>query len=242
MKHITFRLFLAFLTFTIGISFTAFWMFRSEISDLHISQIQNLPNTNPTIDKNQTTEDVAGNVFKFNDIDNDDKPPIKIIGRGELCEEHYLLKKIAREKNKVSRIVELKTFKTEGETYSPELEKWFETIHRDELVTFELRHKQGKGLIFRANVAGATGIAANFNNWHIQDSKHSITFRSLSDNPNLIFIDEAGLLNYYSIDYGYTFLANIRDWNNLTLDLKRYRINDDGESQLVDEELNVKCK
>jgi hypothetical protein len=160
---------------------------------------------------------------------------------GELCE-NYLLKKIANDKATGSRVVKLKSFDTSQETLSPEIKKWLQTIHEDMLATFELQHQKEKGLILRANVAVATGIAANFTNWHTQFDNHSITFRSLSENPKLIYLDKRGRLNYYSIDYGRTFLDKGRDWNNLTLDLMRYRIRSDGESQLVSKELNVKCK
>lgn len=91
-----------------------------------------------------------------------------------------------------------------------------------------------KALILRANDAGATGIGANFENWFIQLDSRSISFRSLSDNPNLIFWDKNGVLNYYSIDYGDKFLKN-KDWDNLTLDLQRFTIDDAGKSQLINE-------
>lgn len=112
------------------------------------------------------------------------------------------MKKVAKEKALGSRIVKLKSFTTNDKNHSRELEKWFQTIHEDMLVTFELQYKKEKGLILRANVAGATGIAANFANWHIQFNNHSINFRSLSENPKLSYLDKSGSLNYYSIDYG----------------------------------------
>jgi hypothetical protein len=109
------------------------------------------------------------------------------------------------------------------------------------LVTYELRHKEKKVLLLRANVAGATGIASNFANWFIRFDNLSINFRSLSEDPKLIFLDKNGLLNYYSVDYGDKFLEK-RDWDNLTLDLFRYRINPNGESELLSEEYNLMCK
>ncbi len=87
--------------------------------------------------------------------------------------------------------------------------------------------------------SSTTGIASNFQNWHIRLDNHSVEFLSLSENPKLIFWDKNGLLDYYSITYGGKFLDN-KDWDNLTLDLLRYRINFNGESQLLSEEQDVR--
>ncbi|MGB7070786.1 MAG: hypothetical protein WBD22_14930 [Pyrinomonadaceae bacterium] len=165
---------------------------------------------------------------------------IVIKGGGETCEE-YLLRKIAKEEAGGGRTVKLKAFNTDDETLSPELKEWLQTsIHMEMLATFELRNKETKALILRANLARATGIAANFQNWFIQLDNRSVNFRSLSKNPELIFCDKDGLLNYYSVDYGRKFLEN-RNWDNLTLDLKRFRVDAEGKSQLISEETNIRC-
>ncbi|HRK52231.1 MAG TPA: hypothetical protein PLN05_17570 [Pyrinomonadaceae bacterium] len=170
-----------------------------------------------------------------------DEKALVIKGGGQTCEE-YLLKKIAKEKAGVGRTVKLKDFNTDDETLPPELKEWLQTsIHMEMLATFELRTKKKEALILRANIARATGIAANFANWFIQLDNRSINFRSLSKNPELIFWDKDGLLNYYSVDYGSIFLEN-RDWDNVTLDLQRFTIDAEGKSQLISEEQNVKCK
>jgi hypothetical protein len=56
-----------------------------------------------------------------------------------------------------------------------------------------------------------------------------------------VFWDKDGLLNYYSVVYSDEFISD-KDWDNLTMDLKLYRINADGSKQLVSEEENVKCE
>lgn len=158
-----------------------------------------------------------------------------------LCE-NYLLKKINEEKANGSRILRLKTFNPDDETLSPELKEWLQTkIHLEMLVAFELQSKEKKLLLLRANVAGATGIAASFENWFIQFDSYSINFQSLSDNPKLIFFDKEGLVNYYSIDFNYTSKEN-KNWDDVPLNLLQYKITSNGESQLVGEEPNVKCK
>lgn len=193
----------------------------------------------PNVAGKSTPANVAVNAQTPVVVKGDEKPIV--IKGGENCEE-YLLKKIAKEKAEGSGTVKLKTFNTDDETLSPELKQWLQTsIHEEMLVAFELRHKEKKALILRANVAGATGIAANFENWFVQLDNHSINFRSLSKNPELIFWDKDGSLNYYSVDYGEKFLKN-RDWDNLTEDLLRNKISLDGESQLISEERNVKCE
>jgi hypothetical protein len=181
---------------------------------------------------------VASNNIQVND---ESSRPVRYVkGGGELCEK-YLFKKIAKEKTKDSRTVKLKAFDTDEDNLSPELKDWLQTIHLEMLVVFELRQKDKKVLIFRANVAGATGIAANFTNWFIQFENRSINFRSLSEEPKLIFLNKDGSLNYYSVDYGDKFLEK-RDWDNLTLNLLRYKINPNGKSELLSEEYNLMCE
>lgn len=189
---------------------------------------------------NKTPLNIAANSQTPVNVQTNEKPVIKIKGGGELCENN-LLKKIAVEKAEGSQIIKLKAFNPDDETLSSELKKWFQEIHSEMLVPFELQLKEKKVLILRANIAGATGIAANFENWFIQSDTYSLNFRSLSENPELIFFDKTGLLNYYSIDYGEAFLKN-RDWDNLSLNLLQYKINLDGKSELIGEERNVKCK
>jgi hypothetical protein len=185
-----------------------------------------------------------------------------VIRGGELCE-GYLLKKIAREQAKGSRMVKLKAkeplpvgmgrgaenspivrlsvFKTHNRALSASLEKWLKNEDVENLAAFRLDHKEKQALILGSTNIGATGIASNFQNWHIRLANHSIEFLSLSENPRLIFWDRRGQLNYYAIDYGDEFLKD-RNWDNLTLDLRLFRISSDGEARLVSEEQDVRCK
>lgn len=163
-----------------------------------------------------------------------------VIKGGEICEE-YLLKKIAKEKAEGSRMVKLKSFNIDDETLSSNIKKWLETKDEEKLTAFELSNKDKKALILGSWNMAATGIASNFQNWYIHSDTYQTKFLSLSEDPRLIFWDKNGMLNYYSVTYGSKFLEN-KDWENLTLNLLQYKISPDGESQLVSEERNVKCK
>lgn len=189
-------------------------------------------------------------------------PPMRFVkGGGAICE-NYLLKIIAKEKIEKTRlvklnskepqpirmgrsaenspIVKLKVFETDNKFLSDDLEKWLQSRDIENLVGFELQHGEKKALILGSNNIAATGIASNFQNWYIRLDNQPIKFLSLSENPKLIFWDKTGLLNYFSISYGDKFLEN-KDWDNLTLDLLRYRVNKDGKSELVNKESNVRC-
>jgi len=158
---------------------------------------------------------------------------------GELCEKH-LLEQIAEEA-KDSQIIKLKVFDTKDDKLAPDLKKWLENMDKDNLVAYELRHNDHRALLLGSTNLGATGIAANFQNWYLNLNNHSVKFLSLSENPNLVFWDKDGLLNYYSVEYGKSFLEN-RNWDNLTLDLIRHSIDSNGASTIVSEERNVKCQ
>ncbi len=234
MRKSKWKLGIALLTFFIGTVFALVWL-ASENKPIKSFEVS-LPQE-PEIK-------ASAQIVASNNVQTNDKAsrPVRFVkDGGEFCEK-YLVKKIAKEKEEDSRTFKLKAFDIEDESLSPKLKDWLQTsIHTEMLVTYELRHKEKKVLLLRANVAGATGIASNFTNWFIQFDNLSLNFRSLSEDPKLIFLDKNGLLNYYSVDYGDKFLEK-RDWDNLTLDLFRYRINPNGESELLSEEYNLMCK
>lgn len=171
--------------------------------------------------------------------DGNNKPVIKIDRGGKLCES-YLLRKIVKEKAEGSRIEKLKDFDTENDALASEIKEWLQPIRKGPLKAFELKNEKKKTLILSSIVMGATGKAANFEAWYVQTANRPVEFRSLSENPNLIFWDRNGSLNYYSVDYGSTSLDNGEDWK-YTLDLLRYRVGSGGESELVAEERNLQC-
>lgn len=191
-----------------------------------------------SVNVNGTTANVTINAQRSVNDHGNKKP--NIIKGGVICED-YLLKKIAAEKAEDSQMVKLTAFNTDEETLSPDLKKWLDTANEQKLVVLEFRRREKTALVFGSYNTKATGLASNFQNWYIRLDSQSIIFLSLSEDPRLIFWDRSGLLNYYAIDYSNEFLKN-KDWDNLSLDLLQYRINPDGESQLVSEERNLRCE
>ena len=169
-----------------------------------------------------------------------EKRPLQVIKGGPLCE-NYLLAKIGSLKARGTQQMKLKDFRTQIETLSPDLKKWLETADSKKLVSFELKSDVKKALVLGSRNIEATGLASNLEYWAVEIGNHSIQFQSLSDDPRLIFWDKDGLLNYYVVDFSSEFIEE-RDFDHPSLDLRRFVINADGKSQLVDEERNVKCE
>lgn len=159
---------------------------------------------------------------------------------GEFCEK-YLLKKAAREMAEGNQVVKFKTFNTTAKTLSSDLKLWLAKMDDEKLAAYEVQYKDKRALLLGSTNPGATGIAANFQNWYLQLDNYSVNFQSLSENPGLVFWGKDGLLNYYSVDYGEIFLED-RNWDNVTLNLNGYRVGPDGKAQTVSEERDVKCQ
>jgi hypothetical protein len=172
--------------------------------------------------------------------DEDSKSVHVVKDGGEFCE-NYLLKRDAKDRMEDSKVVKLKAFNTNDKNLSLDLKKWLEDMDEEKLVAYELQHDEKRVLLLRSFNRSATGLASNFQFWFIQYNNYSVGFRSLAREPKLVFWDKDGLLNYYYVKYSSEFVEN-KDWNNLTLDLLRYKISPDGQSQLVSEERNVKCE
>ena len=166
--------------------------------------------------------------------------PSQVIKGGPLCE-NYLLAKIGLLKAPGTQLVKLKGFSAKNETLSPDLKKWLETTDSEKLVSFELKSDVKKALVLGSRNIEATGLASNLEYWAFEIDDHSIQFQSLSDDPRLLFWDKDGLLNYYVVDFSSEFIEE-RDFDHPSLDLRRFVVNNDGKSQLVSEERNVKCK
>ena len=158
---------------------------------------------------------------------------------GKLCEAH-LLDEVSKDKAEGNQLKTLKSFNRNDKLLSNDLRKWLEIANEETLSVHQLRYGQKKALLLSAIHIHATGLAINFQYWFISFENHHVEFLSQSKNPNLVFWDKGGTLNYFAIDFSDKFLDN-KDWNNVTLNLLRYRIDAAGNSQLVSEERNVKC-
>jgi hypothetical protein len=242
MRNLSWKFGIALLTFFVGTILALIWLTpnnkkvetveaQSRPSEIEIIVPENKIPAPPSDNKVPVKSDVP-----------ESNPPIRYIkGSGEFCEK-YLLKKIAKEKSAVSRFVKLKNFNPEDETLSPNVKKWLENMRWDELLAAELRNNQQKALLLRSTSYGATGLATSLENWHIEiEGVYSDTFWSFSKNPKLVFWDKDDLLNYFSIVYSDEFIEN-KDWENLTLDIERYKVSSDGKAQLISEERNLKCE
>ncbi|GEM_PF-2337538 len=177
---------------------------------------------------------------KTPDGDGGRHPVHRIKNGGEFCE-NYLLKKIAKEKATANRIVKLKAFNVDDETLSPKLKKWLERMDETQTSAYELQHGEKKALLISSYSREATGLSSSYKSWLIQYDNHTVEFFSFSSEPKLIFFDKDDLLNYYSVDYS-NELAENRNWNNPIFDILLYRVNLDGQSQLVSKEQNIKCE
>jgi hypothetical protein len=241
MKNLGWKFGIALLTFLVGTILALIWLtFNNKQVEIVATQIRPseieiiVPESNvpepPSDNKVPAKPDVSEN------------PPVRYIkGSGKFCEK-YLLKKIAKEKSANSRLVKLKNFNPEDETLSLNIKKWLESMRWEELLAAELSNSQQKALLLRSTSEATTGLASNLENWHIEiEGVYSDTFWSFSKNPNLVFWDKDGLLNYFSIVYSDKFIEN-KDWENLTFNIERYKVSSDGKAQLINEERNLKCE
>lgn len=241
MRNLSWKLGIALLTFFAGTILALIWLTFNN-KQVKIAEAQTRPSEIEIIvPKSKIPEPPADNKVPVKS-DVSENPPVRYIkDGGEFCEK-YLLKKIAKEKLVSNRLVKLKNFNPEDESLSPTVKKWLESMRWDELLAAELRNDQQKVLLLRSTSYGATGLATNLENWHIEiEGIYSDTFWSFSKNPKLVFWDKDGLLNYYSIVYSDEFIEN-KDWKNLTFDVELYKVGSDGKTKLANEERNLKCE
>ncbi len=242
MRNLSWKFGIALLTFFVGTVLALIWLTFNN-KPVETVESQSRPSEIEIIvPENKIPEPPSDNKIPVKSDVSENNPPIRYIkGGGEFCEK-YLLKKIAKEKSADSRLVKLKNFNPEDETLSPNVKQWLENMRWDELLAAELRNNQQKALLLRSTSYGATGLATSLENWHIEiEGVYSDTFWSFSKNPKLVFWDKDGLLNYFSIVYSDEFIEN-KDWENLTLDIERYKVSSDGKAQLISEERNLKCE
>ncbi len=242
MRNLSWKFGIALLTFFVGTILALVWLTLNN-KPVETAKAQSRPSEIEIIvPENKIPDSPSDNTVSVKPEVSENNPPIRYIkGGGEFCEK-YLLKKITKEKSAGSRLVKLKNFNPEDETLSSNVKKWLENMRWDELLAAELENNQQKALLLRSTSYGATGLATNLENWHIEiEGVFSDTFWSFSKNPKLLFWDKDGLLNYFSIVYSDEFIEN-KDWENLTFDIERYKVSSDGKAQLMSEERNLKCE
>jgi len=116
-----------------------------------------------------------------------------------------------------------------------EYKSWLDTmkINRDGIKIYYLKYRDNHAFLFVSNNMNSTGLGSNFYYWYIHTKNYALHFESLSDTPKLIFFDNKGCLNYYSIDYNSEWL-DIKDWDNIKLDISKYELSNKGESFLIE--------
>lgn len=172
--------------------------------------------------------------------DNPDSPASPgIIAGGKFCEK-YLLSKIAADKDEASTLSELK-FNPKDKNLPAAAKTWLDSAVQATLAANRLQGKGKNFLLLHAENTAATGLAANLEYWLIQFDRKAIEFQSFSENPQLIWLDKAGALNYYSVVYSDEFIEN-KDWDNPTYKIEKYHVNPVGEKVLVSTENYLKCE
>lgn len=244
MRNINWKLGFALLTFFVGTVLALIWVSFSN-KPVEIVNAQSRPSEiKIPVPDDKIPEPPSDDEFPIIRTSKNSSSIRRIKNGGEFCEK-YLLKKIAKEKSADSQLVRLKNFNPDDEVLSPSVKKWLEYMRKDDLLATELRSNQRKALLLRSTSYGATGLATSLENWHIEiDNFYSDEFWSFSRNPKLVFWDKDGLLNYYSVIYSDDFLSatSDRDYDNLTFNIERYKVNLDGKAQLINEEQNLKCE
>jgi hypothetical protein len=244
LRNLSWKLVIALLTFFIGTVLALTWITFNNKTIKSLVKVSSpsseIEALSPVVAKTLATPLVASKSTQVNG-DEHSRPVHFAKGGGKFCES-YLLKKIAKEKAEGNRVVKLKNFNPDDETLSSNTKDWLEDMDEDRLVAFELRNKEMKALLLGSTNNRATGLASSLEFWRVEvGNTLSVIFVSFSENPKLVFWDKNGLLNYYSVVYSSEFMHN-KDWENLTVDLNRYRISHDGSAQLVSAEQNVKCE
>lgn len=245
MKNVNWKIAFALLTLLIGLFIIlSLIMFTNNSSEIVVAQ-SDFPEIKASTLLDKTPEPPSENETSVNRKISEAKDSIHDIKDGDQFCEKYLLKKVVKEKDSNSRVTNLKIFNTNDKTLSPNIKKWLENMQEDILLATEVKNTRQKALLLSSRSYGATGLATNLENWHIEiDGWYSDQFWSFSKNPNLIFWDKDGLLNYYSVIYSDEFLSasSDRDFEKLTFNIERYKINSDGKTNLISEERNMKCE
>jgi hypothetical protein len=123
---------------------------------------------------------------------------------------------------------------------SSPLSDFLKDADSDNLFVYELKGPRKSALIIITKVRGISATEANLQDWLIQIDDNSIRFRSFAQNPNLVFWDEHGNLNYFTVTFSQGAVRNPSS-NIVWLDFKRFQIRDRGTGKLIEEEKDEQC-
>lgn len=109
-----------------------------------------------------------------------------------------------------------------------------------ELLAYRFKGPRKTALLMHTTRVGSPLSEDSIQDWFIQVGQNVARFKSIATNPNLLFWDEEGRLNYFTILYSEGAVMNASS-NLVSLDFRRFRLMDSGAMQLVEEDKNVRC-
>lgn len=111
---------------------------------------------------------------------------------------------------------------------------WIDKVEKDSIKAYELNNAECRFYLLSSSVKQATGLGINFTSWLIIFENSNLVFEleSLSQNPKLIYLNQAtNKLYFVRFTYGDYFFEK-RDWDNIDFKIEFNEI-DNGEIKLV---------
>jgi hypothetical protein len=109
-----------------------------------------------------------------------------------------------------------------------------------ELFAYGVKGPKETALIISTTRVGKPLSEDSIQDWFIQVGESAVRFRSIATNPNLIFWDKEGRLNYITLSYS-DGVAIDASPNIVSLDFRRMQLRASGVTELIEEEKNVRC-
>ena len=114
------------------------------------------------------------------------------------------------------------------------LKHWLDGIVRKELSLNKVFNGMETYIVASGLLNNTTGLMSNFYDILIVDIKRdkSYSFRSLSRNNKLFYIDKGNNMNFYKIDFSESFFFN-KDWNNVSFDIEKHKAFEINQSKSI---------
>lgn len=122
---------------------------------------------------------------------------------------------------------------------SPTLNTLLKDVSVGEVLIYRFKGPRQTALIMITTRVGRPLSADSIQDWFIQVGENAVRFKSIATNPNLIFWDKEGRLNYFTLLYS-DVVAKDGSSNLASLDLRRLRLLD-GITEVIEEEKKVRC-
>lgn len=122
---------------------------------------------------------------------------------------------------------------------SPGLSKLLKDI-RGELLAYRFKGARQTALLMHTTRIGDPVSEDSIQDWFVQVGQNVVRFKSIATNPNLLFWDKEGGLNYFTVLYSEVAMKNVSS-NFVSLDFKRFRLLDGDTPVLIEEQKSVRC-